>query len=116
MPHNLNLSLNFTRQNRENKHQFNLLNKRTSLLQQQTEQEIETITNEMDRVQSDDHYDTVLPEEVEVLDVLTLLLFNLFKLHTLGAEKMLARLLGLDEANPSLLRRSFLTFGLFSRV
>ena len=87
------------------------MNKRTKRLQQQTERDIETITNEMDRVQSDENGDIVLPEQVEVLDVRKLTLFNLFKLHALVALKMLARFLGLDEANPERLRRSFLTFG-----
>lgn len=40
-----------------------------------------------------------------------LTLFNLFKLHALVVLKMLARLLGLDEANPERLRRSFFAFG-----
>ena len=93
------------------KHQLNLLNKRTERLQQQTEQEIETITKEKERIQSDENGQMVLLEPTEVLDVLTLPLFNLFKLHTLVALKILAGLLGLDEANPDRLRRSFLTFG-----
>lgn len=93
------------------KHQYNLLNKRTKRLQQQTEQKIETITSEMDCVQSDENGDMVLFESVEVLDVRKLTLFNLFKLHALVALKMLADLVGLDGANPERLRRSFLTFG-----
>ena len=74
-------------------------------MQQQTERFIPTISAEMECVQSDDHYDLVLLEPVEVLDVRKLTLFNLFKLHALGAKKMLAGLLGLDEANPERLQQ-----------
>jgi hypothetical protein len=93
------------------KHQLNLLNKRTKRLQQQTEREIETITFEAERVQLDENGQMVLLEPTEVVDVRKLTLFNLFKLHALVVLKILAGLLGLDEANPERLRRSFLSFG-----
>jgi len=95
------------------KHQLNFLNKRTQRLQQQTQQEIETITMEMDRVQLDVNGNTVLFEPTEVLDVRKFNLFNLFKLHAWVALKILASSLRLDEANPERLRRSFLTFGTY---
>lgn len=62
------------------KHQFNLLNKRLGRLQQQTEQEIETIIQEQEYVQKDDNEQMVLLKPTEVLDVRKLTLFNLFKL------------------------------------
>jgi len=93
------------------KHQLNLLNKRTERLQQQTEEEIEMITKERKHVQSDENGQLVLLEPTEVLEVRKLTLFNLFKLHASVALKILAGLLGLDEANPERLRRSFLSFG-----
>lgn len=92
-------------------HQLNLLNKRTLRLQQQTSCEIENLTQEKNRLQTDKNGNIVLLEPTEVLDVRKLTLFNLFKLHALVALKKLAGLLKIDEANPERLRRSFLSFG-----
>ncbi len=94
-----------------NKHQFNLLNKRAQRLGDKAKQEIETLSQEKARVQYDQNGQSVLVTETKVLDIRKLTLLNLFKLHALAALKILARRLGLPEAGPERLRRSFLAFG-----
>ena len=94
-----------------NQHQLNLLNQRTQRLRRKTEREIETLSEELARVQPDENGQTVLTTPVEVLDVRKLTLLNLFKSHAQVTLKLLARRLGLDEAGPNRLRRAFLAFG-----
>ena len=94
-----------------NKHQFNLLDKRSQRLQRNTKREIETRTQEIAHVHLDQNGQPVLATETEVLDVRKLTLLNLFKLQALVALKILARRLGLPEAGPERLRRAFLAFG-----
>jgi hypothetical protein len=93
------------------KHQFNHLAQRTQRLQRQVQQEIDTLQQELQSVQTDDIGQTVRTTEVICLDVRKLTLLNLFKQHARVALKLLARQLCLDEANPTRLRRSFLAFG-----
>ncbi len=94
-----------------NKHQFNLLDKRSQRLYNKAKREIETLSQEMAHVQHDQNGQPVLATETEVLDVRKLTVLNLFKLHALVALKILACRLGLPEAGPERLRRSFLAFG-----
>lgn len=93
------------------KHQFNHLAKRTQRLQRQTQQEVETLEQELQAVQTDETGQTMLVTEVTCLDVRKLTLLNLFKQHAYVALKLAANQLGLPEANPARLRRSFLAFG-----
>ena len=93
------------------KHQFNILNTRTKRLQHKAQREIETTTEELDRVQKHENGQIELPITTRVLDVRKLTLLNLFKAHALVALQILAGLLGLDEAGPKRLRRTFLAFG-----
>jgi len=92
-------------------HQFNLLSKRTQRLRHKAEREIETISQELDHIYQDESGQTVLSTSTQVLDVRKLTLLNLFKTHALVALKILARQLGLAEAGPKRLRRTFLAFG-----
>ena len=94
-----------------NRHQLNLLDKRTQRLHHKAEKEIETLSQEIADVQYDQNEQPILATKTEVLDVRKLTLLNLFKLHALVALKILARRLGLPEAGPERLRRAFLTFG-----
>ncbi len=94
-----------------NKHQFNLLHKRAQRLGNKAKQEIETLSQERERVQHDQNGQSVLATKTEVLDIRKLTLLNLFKLHALAALNILARRLGLPGAGPERLRRSFLAFG-----
>lgn len=93
------------------KHQFNLLNNRTQRLRQKAEREIETISQELDSVHQDENRQPVLSTTTQVLDGRKLTLLNLFKAHALVALKILARQLGVEEAGPKRLRRTFLAFG-----
>ena len=93
------------------KHQFNILNTRTKRLQHKAQREIETTTEELDRVQKHENGQIELPITTRVLDVRKLTLLNLFKAHALVALQILAGLLRLDEAGPKRLRRTFLAFG-----
>lgn len=92
-------------------HQLKHLNKRTQQLRRQAERQIETLTEELGRVQHDENGQTVLTTTTQVLDVRKLTLLNLFKSHARVALKLLARRLGLAEAGPNRLRRAFLAFG-----
>jgi hypothetical protein len=94
-----------------NQHQLNLLNQRLQRLRRKTERQIETLSEELGRIQRDENGQTVLTTTVEVLDVRKLTLLNLFKCHAQVALKLLARRLGLEEAGPNRLRRTFLAFG-----
>lgn len=94
-----------------NRHQLNLLDKRTQRLHHKAEREIKTLSQEIADVQYDQNEQPILATETEVLDVRKLTLLNLFKLHALVALKILARRLGLPEAGPERLRRAFLAFG-----
>ncbi len=96
---------------RLDKHQFNLLSKRSHRLRRKAEQEIEILSQEMTCVEYDRNGEPILITATEVLDVRKLTLLNLFKLHALLALKILACRLGLPEAGPERLRRSFLAFG-----
>lgn len=93
------------------KHQVNLLNQRAQRLRHKANREIETLSHEIAHVEYDPDEQPFLTGPTEVLDVRKLTLLNLFKLHALVALKILARRLGLPEAGPERLRRSFLTFG-----
>lgn len=93
------------------KHQFNLLNSRTQRLRRKAEREMETITQELETVRQDENGQTVLSISSQVLDVRKLTLLNLFKTHARVALKILARQLGMEEAGPNRLRRTFLAFG-----
>jgi hypothetical protein len=93
------------------KHQFNLLSQRTQRLRHKANREIETLSHEIAHVEYDQDEQPLLSSPTEVLDVRKLTLFNLFKLHALVALNILARRLGLPEAGPERLRRSFLAFG-----
>ena len=93
------------------KHQLNHLAKRTHRLQLKAQQEIDTLQQELQMVQTDEKGQTFLPTQVTCLDVRKLTLLNLFKQHAFVALKLLAIQLGLAEANPQRLRRSFLAFG-----
>jgi hypothetical protein len=94
-----------------NQHQLNLLNKRTQRLRRKAEREIETLSEELGRVQWDQNGQPVLTTTTQVLDVRKLTLLNLFKSHARVALKLLARRLGLEEAGPNRLRRAFLACG-----
>ncbi len=94
-----------------NQHQLKHLSKRTQRLRRKTAYEIETLSEELDRIELNENGQTVLTTTVEVLDVRKLTLLNLFKSHAQVALKLLARRLGLDEARPNRLRRAFLAFG-----
>ncbi|MCP4942979.1 MAG: hypothetical protein GY924_13485, partial [Planctomycetaceae bacterium] len=94
-----------------NHHQLNLLNKRIQRLRRKATGEIETLSEELVRVQHDQNGQTVLTTTTQVLDVRKLTLLNLFKSHAQVALKLLARRLGLAEAGPKRLRRAFLAFG-----
>lgn len=97
--------------NQLDKHQFNLLSQRSQRLRYKAKREIDTLSAEMSHVTFDQDAQPVLSIPTEVLDVRKLTLLNLFKLHALVALKILARRLGLPEAGPERLRRSFLVFG-----
>ncbi len=92
-------------------HQFNLLNKRSHRLRRKAEREIESLSQELTRLQLDQKGQPVLATPTEALDVRKLTLLNLFKLHALTALKILARRLGLPEAGPERLWRSFFAYG-----
>jgi hypothetical protein len=92
-------------------HQFNLLNSRTQRLRHKAEREIETVTQELDSVGQDENGQAVLSTTTQVLDVRKLTLLNLFKTHAVVVLKILARQLGMEEAGPKRLRRTFLAFG-----
>lgn len=94
-----------------NKHERNLLHKRSQRLCNKAEKEIATLTHETATLQYDATGQAFLATDTEVLDVRKLTLLNLFRLHALVALKLLARRLGLPEAGPERLRRSFLAFG-----
>jgi len=94
-----------------NKHQFNLLDKRSQRLKNKAQRETDTLSQEIDRLHHDQDGNPVLSTSTEVLDVRKLTLLNLFKLHALVALKILARRLGLPDAGPERLRRAFLAFG-----
>ncbi len=94
-----------------NRHQLNLLDKRTQRLHHKAAREVETFSQEIARVHYDQNEQPILATETEVLDVRKLTLLNLFKLHALVALKILARRLGLPAAGPERLRRAFLAFG-----
>jgi hypothetical protein len=94
-----------------NQHQLKLLNQRTQRLRRKAEREIETLSEELGRVQRDENGQTLLTTTVQILDVRKLTLLNLFKSHARVALKLLARRLGLAEAGPNRLRRAFLAFG-----
>jgi len=93
------------------RHQFNLLDKRSCRLRHKAEREMQTFSQEMARVTYDQNGQPLLATSTEVLDLRKLTLLNLFKLHALVALKILARRLGLPAAGPERLRRSFLAFG-----
>lgn len=93
------------------KHQVNLLSQRAQRLRHKANREIETLSHEIAHVEYDQNDQPLLSSPIEVLDVRKLTLLNLFKLHALVALKILARRLGLPEAGPERLRRSFLAFG-----
>jgi hypothetical protein len=94
-----------------NQHQLNLLHKRPQRLRRTAEGEIETLSEQLGRVQCDQNGQTLLTTTIQVLDVRKLTLLNLFKSHARVALKLLARRLGLAEAGPNRLRRAFLAFG-----
>ena len=94
-----------------NKHQFNLLDKRSQRLKNKAQRETDNLSQEIARLDHDQDGNPVLSTSTDVLDVRKLTLLNLFKLHALVALKILARRLGLPEAGPERLRRSFLAFG-----
>lgn len=94
-----------------NQHQLKHLNKRTQQLRRKAEREIETLSEQLGRVQPDQNGQMVLTTPIQVLDVRKLTLLNLFKSHARVALKLLARRLGLAEAGPNRLRRAFLAFG-----
>lgn len=94
-----------------NQHQLNLLNQRLQRLRRKTECQIETLSEQLGRIQHDQNGQTVLTTTTQVLDVRKLTLLNLFKSHARVALKLLARRLDLAEAGPDRLRRAFLTFG-----
>ena len=94
-----------------NQHQLKLLNQRTQRLRRKAEREIETLSEQLGRVQRDENGQTLLTTTVQILDVRKLTLLNLFKSHARVALKLLAHRLGLAEAGPNRLRRAFLAFG-----
>jgi hypothetical protein len=98
-------------ENQLDKHQLNLLSQRSQRLRHKANREIETLSHEIAHVAYDQDEQPLLSRPTEVLDVRKLTLLNLFKLHALVALKILARRLGLPEAGPERLRRSFLAFG-----
>ncbi len=97
-----------------NTHEFNTLNKRTQRLRKKAEKEIGKYIRELGTVEYNETGEATHAVEIEILDTRKLALFNLFKLHALVALKLLSRRLGIPEAGPKRLRRSFLSFG--SRV
>ena len=94
-----------------NQHQLNLLNQRIQRLRRKTECQIETLSEQLGRIQHDENGQTVLTTTTQVLDVRKLTLLNLFKSHARVALKLLACRLDLEEAGPNRLRRAFLAFG-----
>ena len=92
-------------------HQLKHLNQRTQRLRQKAERDLETLSEQLTRLQRDENGQTVLTTPTQVLDVRKLTLLNLFKTHARVALKLLARQLGLEEAGPKRLRRTFLSFG-----
>ncbi len=92
-------------------HQLKHLNKRTQRLRQKAEREVETISQELACIQYNGNGQAMLTTTTQVLDVRKLTLLNLFKNHARVALKLLARRLGLEEAGPERLRRTFLAFG-----
>ena len=94
-----------------NKPQLNLLDKRSQRLKSKAQRETDNLSQEIARLDHDQDGKPVLSTSTDVLDVRKLTLLNLFKLHALVALKILARRLGLPEAGPERLRRSFLAFG-----
>ncbi len=92
-------------------HQLKHLNKRTQRLRQKAKREVETISQELACIQYNGNGQAMLTTTTQVLDVRKLTLLNLFKNHARVALKLLARRLGLEEAGPARLRRTFLAFG-----
>jgi len=94
-----------------NKHEFNVLCRRTQRLRQQTEREIDKLKAELDSLGMDENGQAVRSFTTQVLDVRKLTLLNLFKTHAMVALYLVAQALGLDGAGPARLRREFLPFG-----
>jgi len=94
-----------------NQHECNLLHQRSQRLCNKAAQEVATLSQEIASLQHHQNGQTLLRTDTEVFDLRKLTLLNLFKLHALVALKLLARRLGLPEAGPERLRRTFLAFG-----
>jgi len=94
-----------------NKHEFNIMHRRTQRLRQRTERQIDQLGAELDSVQVDDQGQSILAYTTQVLDVRKLTLLNLFKSHALVALYLVAQSMGLDGTGPIRLRREFLPFG-----
>jgi len=96
---------------RLDRHDLNHLAKRSQRLQQKAQQEIETLTSEVESVQVDDNGIATRLLTRQVLDLRKLTLLTLFKAHALVALIIVARQLGWDGAGPDRLRREFLAHG-----
>ena len=94
-----------------NKHQLNELQKRTARLQRKTEKELQKLSKELDQIEVDSSGEASVYRKVEVLDLRKMVLLNLIKLHALVILRMLASQLGIPEAGPTRIRRSFFSFG-----
>ena len=94
-----------------NKHQLNELQKRTARLQRKTEKELNKLSKELDQIEIDSSGEASVYRKVEVLDLRKMVLLNLIKLHALVILRMLASQLGIPEAGPTRIRRSFFSFG-----
>lgn len=93
------------------KHQLNILQRRSLRLEKKAQSEIQTIQQELEQVQEDKDGQAYIESTVSVLDLRMLTLLNLFKHHALVILKLLAQNLGLDTAGPERLRRAFFPFG-----
>jgi hypothetical protein len=93
------------------KHEFNLLNRRTQRLRQKAQQQVADLTDQLATVTLNQNGQPCLSQTVEVLDLRKLTLLSLFKSHALVALAILVRQLGLEGAGPQRLRRQFLAHG-----
>ena len=92
-------------------HDLKHLANRSQRLQQKAQQEIETLSEEMDSVQVDDNGTATRSLTGQVLDLRKMTLLTLFKTHALVALMLLASQLDLKGAGPKRLRREFLAHG-----
>jgi len=90
---------------------LNLLSKRAQRLQKNAQNDIDTLSAQIESVQVDEQGQATQVYTREVLDLRKLTLLNLFKAHALVALIIIARQLGWDGAGPQRLRDTFLAFG-----